>query len=114
MSHAATARPSKKSSDPREFPNYRLPEAAHYLRVPESTLRTWIFGLAYRTTSGMKTSRPLIRIPDGSPLRLSFLNMVEAHVLERSWHVITTDVERAEVGRLAADFLERVAPDGRR
>jgi len=33
---------------------------------------------------------------------------VETHVLERSWHVITTDVERAEVGRLAAAFLERV------
>ena len=33
---------------------------------------------------------------------------IEAHVLEQSWHVITTDVERAEVGRLAADFLERI------
>jgi esterase/lipase len=29
-------------------------------------------------------------------------------VLERSWHVLTTDVDREEVGRLAADFLERV------
>jgi carboxylesterase len=38
---------------------------------------------------------------------------VETHVLERSWHVITTDVERTEVGRLAADFLERVDTDVR-
>jgi carboxylesterase len=34
---------------------------------------------------------------------------VEMHVLERSWHVITLDVERAEVGRLVVDFLARVA-----
>jgi len=39
----------------------------------------------------------------------------EAHVLERSWHVITMDVERARVAELAIDFLERVegAPPGR-
>jgi carboxylesterase len=33
---------------------------------------------------------------------------VEVHVLEESWHVITADVERERVGRLAADFLTRV------
>lgn len=33
---------------------------------------------------------------------------VEAHVLERSWHVITLDVEREDVARLAGDFLDRV------
>jgi len=33
---------------------------------------------------------------------------IETGVLERSWHVITMDVERDEVGRRAADFLERV------
>ena len=32
----------------------------------------------------------------------------EAHVLERSWHVITMDVERERVAKLAIDFLERV------
>jgi len=30
------------------------------------------------------------------------------HVLERSWHVITVDHDRAEVARLAGEFLERV------
>jgi carboxylesterase len=34
---------------------------------------------------------------------------IEAHVLERSWHVVTLDRDRDEVGRLAADFLARVA-----
>ena len=33
---------------------------------------------------------------------------VEAHVLERSWHVVTLDYDRDEVARRAADFLERV------
>jgi carboxylesterase len=34
---------------------------------------------------------------------------VEAHVLERSWHVVTLDYDRDEVARLTADFLDRVA-----
>jgi carboxylesterase len=38
---------------------------------------------------------------------------VEAHVLEESWHVVTEDVERALVGRLVGDFLERVERDPR-
>lgn len=33
---------------------------------------------------------------------------VEAHVLERSWHVVTLDYDRDEVARLTADFLDRV------
>jgi carboxylesterase len=33
---------------------------------------------------------------------------VEAHVLERSRHVVTLDHDREEVARLAADFLGRV------
>lgn len=33
---------------------------------------------------------------------------VEAHVLERSWHVVVLDRDRAEVARLTADFLARV------
>jgi len=33
--------------------------------------------------------------------------VVEEHVLPRSWHVITVDVERDEVARLVGDFLER-------
>jgi len=33
---------------------------------------------------------------------------VEAHVLQRSWHVITLDYDREEVACLTAEFLERV------
>ncbi len=33
---------------------------------------------------------------------------IEAHVLPRSWHVVTIDVDRDELARLAVDFLSRV------
>ena len=33
---------------------------------------------------------------------------VEAHVLARSWHVVTLDYDHDEVARLAGDFLDRV------
>jgi carboxylesterase len=33
---------------------------------------------------------------------------IEVHVLERSWHVVTLDVERGLVARLAGDMLDRV------
>ena len=36
---------------------------------------------------------------------------VEAHVLERSWHVVTLDYDRDEVARRAADFLDRAERD---
>jgi carboxylesterase len=34
--------------------------------------------------------------------------LVETHVLERSWHVVTEDVERDLVARLTIDFLSRL------
>jgi len=34
--------------------------------------------------------------------------VIESHVLERSWHVVTLDYDRDEVARLAADFLGRI------
>ena len=79
MIHAA--RRTHRTIDLRELPNYRLPEAAHYLRTPLSTLRSWIFGQGYGTASGRKTSKSVIAVPEGWPPRLSFINMVEAHVL---------------------------------
>ncbi len=33
---------------------------------------------------------------------------VESHVLERSWHVVTEDVERDQVARFTIDFLTRI------
>jgi carboxylesterase len=41
-------------------------------------------------------------------------SQVETHVLERSWHVVTEDVERDEVARLTIAFLGRVEASGSR
>ena len=59
--------------DLQEAPNYRIAEAAAYLRLPLSTLRAWLLGQA--------GFRSVIRIADPKSRGLSFVNLVEAHVL---------------------------------
>ncbi len=52
---------------------YGLPEAAVYLKVPYTTLRYWLTGFG-------KLS-PIIEPVESSPIRLSFLNLLECHAL---------------------------------
>lgn len=60
--------------DPREVPAYTVGEAAHYLAVPKSTMRSWF--------AGQRGFRAVIRPADTKPaLGLSFSNLVEAYVL---------------------------------
>ena len=59
--------------DPRALPNYSIAEAAAYLRIPRSTLRSWLVG--------MDTFRPILDVALRAPPTLSFFNVVEAHVL---------------------------------
>lgn len=91
---------------PRELPNYRLREAAHYLRIPQSTVRMWIFGQAYGTAAGRKRSHPVITIAADDPPRLSFVNMVEAHVLSaiRYQHGVALPAVRRAVEYLTREF----------
>jgi uncharacterized protein (DUF433 family) len=111
VNQAPARRPGDREArgDPRELPNYRLPEAAHYLRVPVSTLRTWIFGQAYPVAAGSRISRPIIMIPAEGPSRLSFVNMVEAHVLSaiRYQHDVPLDAVRRAVEYLTKEFDSR-------
>ena len=67
--------------DPRELPVYGIPEAAHYLHIPVATLRTWVRGRHYPTLQGRKFSEPVIDLADADNYLLSFVNLVEAHVL---------------------------------
>ena len=67
--------------DPRLAPAYSIREAAHYLRMPEETLRSWVAGRLYQVAGEPRRSRPLIHLDDRKKQHLSFLNLVEAHVL---------------------------------
>lgn len=62
-------------------PAYSFVEAAHYLNLPVSTLSSWFRGQSYRHNDEIRRFQPVIRL-DGEPGEgLSFLNLVEAHVL---------------------------------
>lgn len=71
-----------RGKDPREIPLYGMAEAAHHLHLPTATLRSWVEGRTYKLVDGAKGfSPPLIERPDAGDPRLSFNNLVEAHVL---------------------------------
>lgn len=67
--------------DPREIATYTPTEAARYLRMPVDTLKRWLSGYKFKTSSGKSHSEPLIAIASTDPKLLSFYNLVEAHVL---------------------------------
>src|SRR5882724_4086947 len=71
----------KPTEDPRLVPAYSVAEAAHYLRMPEGTLRSWVAGRLYPVAGESKRSRPLIHLDDPQRQYLSFINLVEAPVL---------------------------------
>jgi len=71
----------RRSKDAREEPAYTIPEAAHYLRLPEATLRSWVVGRPYPVKSGRRYFQPVILMPEPGLRLLSFINLVEAHVL---------------------------------
>jgi uncharacterized protein (DUF433 family) len=72
---------SNSISDPRLAPAYTAAEAAHYLRMPQETLRSWVRGRSYVVSGRSRRSPALIQLDDPSQQYLSFINLVEAHVL---------------------------------
>ncbi|MBM4320886.1 MAG: DUF433 domain-containing protein [Deltaproteobacteria bacterium] len=93
-----------KGQDPRTVPTFSLRDAAHYLRLPVATLRSWLAGREYPTAAGAAVSRPLILPGSRHPLMLSFLNLVEAHVLAaiRRTHGVQMNKVRS-----ALDYVEQ-------
>ena len=87
-----------KFTDPREMPAYSIPLAAHYLRVPLTTLRYWVLGQTYRTDKGPKRAQPVILLPDPRRHLLSFFNLAEAHILRalrKEQKIQLPDIRRA-------------------
>jgi uncharacterized protein (DUF433 family) len=72
--------------------------------MPEGTLRSWVVGRWYPVAGQSKRSRPLIHLDDPQRQYLSFINLVEAHVLAaiRRRH----GVKFAKV-RTALDYVKR-------
>jgi uncharacterized protein (DUF433 family) len=72
-----------RGRDPREIPTYSFSEASHLLKIPLVTLRSWVRGRHYPTTAcGRRKYEPLIALPDSDLPLLSFINLMEAHVLD--------------------------------
>jgi hypothetical protein len=92
--------------DPRNVGNYSIAESAHYLMIPEGTLRSRVLGKSRKGTQSREHIKPLIELPI-SELRihlLSFTNLVEAHILRviRTQHGVSLDKVRK-----ALDFVQQ-------
>ena len=91
-----------QDEDVRELPAYGVTEAGHYLLVPRATLRSWVAGMSY----GSGFFKPVIDPAAKSPVALSFINLIEAHVLAaiRRKHRIDMPRVRRTIGFLKKAF----------
>ena len=94
-----------KGLDPRNIPSYSVSDAARYLRIPASTIRSWTIGYSYPVKDGSSFFQPLINLHEikKRPLLLSFTNLVEIHVLRaiRVGHKVQLNKVRE-----ALDFID--------
>jgi uncharacterized protein (DUF433 family) len=81
-----------------EEPAYGLPEAAVYLKVPYQTLRYWL--------TGYNTRPPIVVPAETAPVQLSFLNLLECHVLAgiRKLYDVKLPKVRSALKRVTEDF----------
>ncbi|MGH7233659.1 MAG: DUF433 domain-containing protein [Nitrospiraceae bacterium] len=95
-----------KDLDIRELPSYGFTEAGHYLRIPPTTIRCWVTGRYYPSQAGTQISKPIVQLPDPQKRLLSFLNLVEIHVLDaiRREHNIALEKVRIAVSYLSKHF----------
>jgi hypothetical protein len=57
-------------------PCYGITEAAHYLKMPSSTLRAWAVGQDYAGQERGVVFKPVINLPKSKRKMLSFVNLV--------------------------------------
>jgi uncharacterized protein (DUF433 family) len=94
----------KKPPDIRDLAAYAIPEAAHYLGIPKATLRSWVHGRDYPTGSGKRRWPRLIEPPASPSGSLSFVNLVEAHVLSAIRHEHRIPIPKV---RAALDYVRK-------
>ncbi|HEX8286336.1 MAG TPA: DUF433 domain-containing protein [Pyrinomonadaceae bacterium] len=93
--------------DPREVPLYTIPRAARYLKIPERTIRNWVSGWKNRVKEGVRFLGPVIKLPQPETPMLSFMNLVEAHVLGGIRRLENVAFYKVRTG---LSFLEKRAP----
>ena len=98
---------SNKILDSREVLTYTLGEAAQYLRIPRTTIRDWVNGRSLQDETVSRRSLPIIPIPKTTPQLLSFINLVEVHVLDAIRRQHNFSLEKV---RKAIRFLQRQFP----
>lgn len=105
-------KPKATLPDVRNLPLYGFAEAAHYLKIPTSTLRAWGLGQNYVTVGGTKFFKPVLELPDQNLNLLSFVNLVEAHVLAaiRRIHKVRLQEVRRAIGYLKKEFPKSEHP----
>ena len=81
--------------DRRHTPTYTVAEVSSYLGLPRSTVRAWV--------RGQGGFHPLISRPDPSSSEMSFINVVEVHVLSAIRRVHGVPLQRV---RRALEFLQ--------
>jgi len=93
--------------DLRQQPVYSAKEAARYLHLPDSTVRTWAFGQNYRVGAEVRRQEPVIATADPKGRRLSFINLVELLVLAAMRRKHTVAMKQV---RDALDYLGKCHP----
>ena len=82
--------------DPRELPLYSVAEAAGYLSIPASTLRSWVKGQHYTVNGKSRLFKALLK-PHRTGL-LTFNNFVEAYVLASLTRQFSLPMSRVRLG----------------
>lgn len=86
-----------------EIPIYGLSEAAQYLRVPLNTLRYWVRGAG--------SVPPLVRLAKSDPSRLSFMNLLECHMLSSMRAIYEVKIPRVRKALVnLAKYVEHKYP----
>lgn len=66
----------------KNIPAYSIKDTAQYLRIPLKNVRAWTTAIDYDTKKGSLFLDPFIDIPSSQQGLLSFINIVEAHILQ--------------------------------
>jgi len=70
------------TGDIRAYPRYSIDEAAHHLRIPVSTLKSWVRGYKRKDKAGkVRKFEGVLKLADPERGLLSFFNLAEAYVL---------------------------------